>query len=171
MKPVNEEKTQIPDYFPSMHAAAAFFGMPEQVLRWAKKQGCQAFTQAGRLRTLPLLKFLLAARDGQADDTDTDWGNRLRQYQAERELIKLNKERGEIMDKREVKTGLIKAVAILESTIDRMVTVELAAECRGREASDIQRILTAAKEKWKLQWKSDLARISAGPDETPNGNG
>ncbi len=78
-----------------MAACAGFTGIPRPVLKNAKRLGCHAFDQAGRVHLAPLLAWLFS--DDNAG-TSTDWHARWKRAQAIGLEQRLARERGDLID-------------------------------------------------------------------------
>lgn len=81
--------------FPSATACSGATGIPVATLRHAKRKGCSAFDQAGRVHLGPLLAWLFA--DDNAD-TNVDWHARWKRAQAIGLEQRVAKERGELIE-------------------------------------------------------------------------
>lgn len=135
------------------HCSGAL-GIPRKVLSMAKKQGCAAFDGSGRVRLLPLIRWIFSE---EREEGSVDWGYKFEEYRAKREALKLRKEEGESLDADEVRDVVARGVATLFTELERMFVNELPPALAGLDAVNIRiraerataEIKTAVREKVK----------------------
>ena len=155
---MNYTAKTIPPFFRNMKGCTELLKVPGVLLTWAKKEGCQAFRKDGKIETLVLLQFLFDRQDD--EDAGVDESKELTKWRKEREKLKFQKEKRLILDKQEAAADCIKATLALFSAMDRAITVELAADLRGRESHEIEKALMEMKERLKKDWDKNLAALS-----------
>lgn len=138
--------------YPTMRAAAGATGFTLTTLRGFKNAGCNAFSQGGRVSLEKLVRWLADKHAG--PDVGVDWPARLKKAQAEREEIRLAKDRRTVIPHAEVAAGINSGVAILFSDLDRVFASELppalvgldALAIRAKVLSEIERLKTLLRE-------------------------
>lgn len=104
---------------------------------------------------MDLIEFL-KWRFGLPEDAVSDWGERLKQYKAEREKIALDKDRSLVADRSIVTTAIGKAMAVLFSTMDRSFGNTLPPALKGLSETEIQQRLLAGGETFKQAVRTEL---------------
>lgn len=138
--------------FPSKLAVERALHVPVHVQKQAQSQGCPAFTEGqSRVDGDKLLLFLF----NDASD-NIDWANKLKEYKAQREEIALQRDKGKLIVRDEVSTGIAKGMSVLFTEIERNFGV-LPAALVGLDAPGIQAALTKAVEAFKEALRKDFS--------------
>jgi hypothetical protein len=139
--------------YDNMSACAASTGLPLSIIRQAKKGGCPAF-RSNRVVLAKLLKWLFS-NNGE----DQNWGDRLKKAQALREELRLEKDKGESLNKAEAQFAISKAMNALFDGLDRFANVEGPPDLKGMEEAACQKIILRAIEKLKEDFLAQLKEI------------
>lgn len=124
------------------------------MMKSAKRAGCEAFTDASRVRLEPLLRWIFS--DERTDEA-VNWSVKLDEYRAKREAIKLSNEQGESLNASEVHEAGAVGVAMLFTELERLFVNELPPAIAGLDAvtvrvrceQSIAAVKIAAREKLK----------------------
>ena len=119
---------KLPTYM-SMSACAGQTGIPLATLKAAKRDGCTAFTDSGRVELEGLLRYLFKRDEGDP----TDWGADFEKWRAKREKIKHDKDADLVADKVETAEGIKASMAMLFGELDRVFCSELPPAVKGLE--------------------------------------
>lgn len=92
--------------FESLAACAGATGIPAAVLKKAKRAGCPAFV-AHRVELVPLLTWLFSNEN----EAGADWPSKFKEYQARREELKFEREKGELVPVTELRKELAAGVS------------------------------------------------------------
>lgn len=151
-----ENGTQELPIYNSMTNCFAAAGVPIDVQKKAKSEGCTAFRFA-RVSLGPLLKHIFSFEAiGKVDAKQVGSRTRLDDFRAGREEIKFKKEAQLVVDKTEVRSGLQQALGEMFGVLDRVFLSELPAaivglkevEIRARHRQEIGLVKTALKERF-----------------------
>ena len=124
------------------------------IIKSAKRAGCDAFTDASRVKLEQLLRWIFA--DGRSDDAVT-WSAKLDEFRAKREALKLKKEEGESLDAQEVRDTCAAGMSIMFAENERLFVNELppslamldAVTIRARNEKATTEVKMAVREKLK----------------------
>ncbi len=105
-----------------MAACAGATGIPLSVLRAAKRAGCKAFDQAGRVHLGPLLRWLF--NDTANDEAGTDWHQRFKRAQAIGLEVRTAKERGDLVDRAVFVAAIQRIGGGLKTLINNVISTE-----------------------------------------------
>lgn len=127
----------------SMKECAAATGIPEEIQREAKAEGCDAF-RYNRVHLALLLPFIWKERAApEMAEQDADGVEKPRTIRQWLEYYKMSRERrrdsveaGEIIDKSEVREGIQKAVSIYFGQLEKMIR-EMPPVIRGMDERGI----------------------------------
>lgn len=103
------------DKYDTFKQCSAATGIPVPVLKQAKKSGCPAFKH-GRIDVFEFIRWYFSSNDPEAGK---NWSDILKRWQAEREEIKLQKDRGELMSIADAKQQAATAEAYYFGELDR----------------------------------------------------
>lgn len=112
----NTKKT-LPLRFASGKVASARLGLPPDVVKWCRENGCQAFEDSSRVRTLPLLSFIgarlsHAIKLGAFTKPETEW------LDPQQEKAKLDAaRRRELEDEEKLRRGELHVLADVEKRV------------------------------------------------------
>lgn len=120
--------------FPSMATAAAGLFMPLTLIKWAKKQGCNAFDSGNRVRTRKLMAWL-HKRD--EEEGDVNWLDRKTEFQAKREELRLQKDKLMLVEKDGVRFQINRGMSAMASLMDRSFKLEAPPALKGLDESAI----------------------------------
>lgn len=153
MKKVKSEKhTEKLPVYPSMSACAGATGIPLGIIKTAKRAGCEAFTDASRVKLEALLRWIFSDEN---DAAAVNWSAKLDEYRAKREALKLKREEGNSLDADEVRDAVASGVATLFAENERLFVNELPPALAGLDAVTIRQrselasleVKTAVREK------------------------
>ena len=152
-------KTEPLPIYPTMRAASGATGFSLTTLRKFKNAGCPAFTTNGRVSLEKLVRWLADRHAG--PDIGVDWPARLKKAQAEREEIRLAKDRGQVVTRAEVTACIAGGQSILYGELDREFINELPPILVGLDAltisrkcrESVERVRCASRDKFE-EWES-----------------
>lgn len=147
---------------PTMAAAHAATGMPLSVIRKAKAAGCPAFDSAGRIKLGVLSRWFWS----QSTETEADqppdglatWRDALNRVQTKREEIRLEKDRGQVVDFDEARRQASEAAALYFAELDRLV-MECPPVLKGCDEVTIHKKLSERREEIRTQLNSAFDAI------------
>ncbi len=168
--PAKQKKRAFLTSYDSMSACSGATGIPLATLRQAKRAGCPAF--AGSRVDLP---GFIAWWFNQPDDHDAgvDWGQRLKRALAQREELRLSRDRNLLCVRDEAVRQVNGCLSDLHSNLERKFSLELPPDLVGRTAVDISERLMGAvyevnracKERWNRWADEEEAAQPVGPTE------
>lgn len=126
------------------------------IMKSAKRAGCEAFTDASRVKLEPLLKWIF---NDERSDEAVNWSAKLDEYRAKREAIKLKKEEGDALDADEVREAVLSGVATLFAENERLFINELPPALAGLDAVTIRMRAEDAIIKVKSAVREKLKRV------------
>lgn len=150
----------IPKYESHAQCSAAT-GIPAQVIRAAKKDGCAGFS-GSRVELEPLLRWIFK-EGADRQDIETNWSEALKEYQAKRERIRLSIDEEKVVDRGEVIFAISKGMSVMFNLIDRVFAIELPPALKGLPETEIKQRLDAAVESFKVSLKSELEPLLKEP--------
>jgi hypothetical protein len=150
-----EEGGGLPVY-PSMKAASGATGIPVPVLRQAKGRGCHGFRH-NRVYLRDVLEWLFS----QGDDADIDWGQELKKAQAQREKIRLAKDRQEVVDRGEVSDAIRAGMARLFGVLRKVFVQEMPPRVQGLKAMEVRRHIVAGIDEAEAAFRDQVEKYAA----------
>lgn len=118
-----------------MGECAGQTGIPLPLIKKARREGCTAFLPGNRLDLAVLLKWIFTD-DGEA--SAINWSEKLDEFRAKREEIKLAKDKELALDADETETAVKSAVALLFSELERLFVTELPPALKGLDERAIR---------------------------------
>lgn len=131
------------DSYPSMASCAADSGVPKTIIQTAKRDGCPAIDQAGRVHLKELLTWIFARADGDGEG-GTDWAGRLKRAQALKAELDLEESKGALVSKSDIIQEAQTVAARVRSVLEAKLLVDLPARLSGRPADEIERAMSKA---------------------------
>ncbi len=127
--------------FDSIKQAAEWTGYPIGVLKKAKADGCDAFVSS-RVNLHRLIRWVSKAQKDAADLPNgfSSWGDYLNRQRGLREAIKLEKDKGTVLDLTESKHHAAEAEAWYFNELDRMLR-EMPSALAGLSAMQVSECL------------------------------
>lgn len=138
--------------FDNQLQCAAITGIPLGVLKAAKKKGCKAFKHS-RVELAPLLKFLFSDENGQSAGA---WKDMLDEAKAKREMLRLARDEGKVIERGEVEASLAGGMALVFGEMDQAFTLNLPSQLKGLTEPEIMSRLAALSEQLKQKLKDKL---------------
>jgi hypothetical protein len=146
----------------SMASAVALTGMPLDVMRRMKSAGCDAFSSSGRVNIGKLIRaFFAEFTEGAADempDGVATWREALNRAQTKREELRLQKERGNLMDIESAKLQAAQAMEITFAEMDRLCR-EMPPALKGLDEVSIFQKLESRREEMRNALKESFAKV------------
>lgn len=155
--------TTMPAVFDSMDHCESVLGIPKRLQQWAKQNGCTAFSANSRVDARILIPFLFSEK---RDDNSPDWNQRLAEYKAKREKIRLEKDEEQIADRPTIKRGALKIMATIFDRLERKFCYELPAGCVGKSESEIAAQSKGTIEGLRNELKTDFETLGVARGET-----
>lgn len=159
---VGRPRTHDLPVYDSMERCTAATGIPRSLMQLARKSGCDAFTANSRVVLEKLLRWIFSE---ERDESGVDWSQRLAEYKARREKIKLDKESLLISDRPTIERGAARIMAHIFDTLERMFCYELPPSIVGRTEPEIAFESRKVIDELRDRLKSDFQNI--GNNETP----
>jgi hypothetical protein len=142
--------------FESLAACAGATGIPEMILKSAKRKGCPAFEAGNRIRLYALTHWLF---DAARTEDGVDWGARLKEYLAKLALVRLKREEREVMPVAEAVEIATRISALLNSALDRLWS-ELPPILKGLDEPAIRARGQSATDQLKTHLAAEFRRLS-----------
>ncbi len=130
-----------------MASAATAIGVSKAQLQLAKKSGCKAFDSHSRVNSQELLRFLLAGDD---TEENANWPDRLKRAQALMAEMELERTKGELVERAQVRADMTKASARAIAVLTQKFETELPPKQDGMPAADIATMNRAALHEARL---------------------
>lgn len=131
---MKDTKLRLPLYG-SMKQCSGETGIPLAILKQAKASGCPAFKSNQTVNLGDFLQWFFSRDD---DESDIHWGNKLNEYKAKREKLKLKKDERESLDRGEVQHAIGQHLSRVFDTIRKETCNEFPARCKGLDEIAIQ---------------------------------
>jgi hypothetical protein len=147
-----------------MGAAASGLGVAAAVLKAAKKAGCIAF-RASRVHRQEIRDWLAIHPSGApaASVNGNHVDDRLKEAKADREEIKLQRERGELLDRRGVQEAIRGCVAKLVSVLDREFGSELPPILKGLDERSIRAVVLDRLARLEKVFRQEISSLVGPP--------
>lgn len=123
----------------SMLQVQAWTGMPIELIKSLKSEGCEAFESGGRVRLGILLRFFFESYWDEVEkppDGLATWREALNRVQTHRQEILLDRDKGKVLDAQEAEARAAEAEAYYFSELDRALR-ELPTGLCGMTANQI----------------------------------
>lgn len=134
-----------------MSHVTALTGMPVNLVREAKRQGCTAFHGSGRIDLAELLKWFFSQYGDESEsppDGLATWREALNKVQTKREELRLAKDKGEVIDFAAARQQSDEAETYYFDELDRLVR-EMPAALSGLSPEQINSKLETFCEEMK----------------------
>jgi esterase/lipase superfamily enzyme len=114
---MNEQRIE----FGSMKAAATWTGYPLSIIKRAKQSGCDAFVST-RVDLQKLIRWIASAQKSASELPEgfASWGDVLNQVKSDREKIRLEKDKGAVMDIADVRRQSTEAESYYHNELTRL---------------------------------------------------
>ena len=129
-----KQETRLP-IFESQGECSGQTGIPLPLIRKARREGCPAFLPGNRIDLGALLKWIFND-DGEAGSIN--WSEKLDEFRAKREEIKLKIDKELALDADETETAVKSATALLFGELDRLFITELPPALKGLDERAIR---------------------------------
>jgi hypothetical protein len=143
--------------FDSIASAAGAIGVEPSTLKKVKEAGCPAFKLGSRVSARDLLHWLLSANPKEAN---INWHARWKKAVAEREEIRLAKDRAEVIDRSNAHRGIAAGVSVLFTELERHFLSELPPTLVGLDALAIRRVSEKKIEGLRETLRTKFAEIT-----------
>jgi hypothetical protein len=129
-----KQETRLP-IFESQGECAGQTGIPLPLIRKARREGCPAFIAGNRIDLGALLKWIFTDED---EAGAINWSEKLDEFRAKREEIKLAIDKELALDADETETAVKSATALLFAELDRLFITELPPALKGLDERAIR---------------------------------
>lgn len=158
-KKKQETATRLPIY-ESQGECAGQTGIPLALIRKARREGCEAFKAGNRIDLAVLLRWIFSDDD---NDASINWSEKLDEFRAKREEIKLAKDRAEALDADQVFADVASGTALVFAELDRLFITELPPALRGMDETAIRARCRTVIGTLKLAVREKLVKLM--PDD------